>query len=78
MCSPKNIIPVPWGFGISLLTTFSVIRFEGADQTWYWKILGGYSEKFNLQFRSEYRGQKESPPGSIHGFQQNGCYRTLF
>lgn len=40
-------------FGISLLITFSVIRFEETDQTWYSKILGGYSE--NLISSSDHR-----------------------
>lgn len=37
--------------GISLLTTFSIIRFEETDQIRYSKILGGYSE--NLICRAE-------------------------
>ena len=53
MCSPKNTGPIPWVHGISLLITFSVIRFEETDQTWYSKILGGYSE--NLICSSDHR-----------------------
>lgn len=60
----------------SLLTAFSVVRFEGTDQTWYSKI-PEYA-KFNLQFRPQNRGQGESSSGFNNGLQKNSCCRTPF
>lgn len=62
--------------GISLLTTFSVVRFEGIDRTHYAKILG-YFREFNLQFRPQNKGQRECSL-SVYGYQQNSCCRTQF
>lgn len=58
------------------MTTFSVVRFEGIDWTRYSKTLG-YSKEFNLQFRPQSKGQRESSL-FVYGYQQNSCCRTPF